>query len=196
MLPNHTAIPNQQLSNGVKTGIVEHDCLGRQSDGVRSTIQTAGVAAAYVAIRNVMSTAGDPQTDTFYVQLRIAKGDVYESGTVTGHLCLAHNGHGAMPGKSRFQNESVFRRQSGSTQQNGSRAAAMAALAGCSGFTRRAIASGSITISPPANATEEVRVLLPEPFGPATTVRSGTFSELVRAVREQLQGELHEAAQV
>jgi hypothetical protein len=119
VLPNYGPVRDQQLSNGINTGVVENNRLVRKSDGVRGTIETAGVAAPYVAIRNVMTAAGNPQTDTFYVQVRIAKGDVYESGTVPSHLCLAHNGHCAMPGKSRFQNESVFRRQSGSTVQNG-----------------------------------------------------------------------------
>jgi hypothetical protein len=69
-------------SNRVKTGIVENNCLVREPDRLTRTIKAAGVAAPYVAIRNVMSAAGDPQPDTFYMQLWIAEGDVYDSGTV------------------------------------------------------------------------------------------------------------------
>jgi len=53
------------------------------------------------------------------------------------------------------------------------------ACCGHSGFMRLAIASGSKRFSRPSNSICLIRLLFPEPFGPAKTVRTGTPQETV-----------------
>src|ERR1700678_2926589 len=50
------------------------------------------------------------------------------------------------------------------------------ACCGVSGLMRLAIASGSSRFPRPSNSTCLIRLLLPEPFGPAKIVRTGTAS--------------------
>lgn len=54
------------------------------------------------------------------------------------------------------------------------RAAAIAAREGSTGSSCLAMTSGSTTVGVPSNEIAAVRVLLPDPFGPATRVRVGT----------------------
>ncbi len=83
---------------------------------------------------------------------------------------------------------------------NTSLPAASAALRGFDGFISRATASGSIRSPRPRSSTDSVSVDLPDPFGPATSVRVGGTAlklrrqSILEGFRNSLQREHRESS--
>jgi hypothetical protein len=125
--------------------------------------KAARVSATHVQIGHVVPAPGDPLADSLDAPLRVIQADIDLSQSFV-----------QLPARVVSIAKFSVLRTCSAVRRRTSLPAGIPACCGSFGLMRLAIASGSSRFSRPSNSTCLIKLLFPEPFGPAKTVRTGT----------------------
>lgn len=154
--------------------VVQQDCMVSERDGDRKVPQASFIAPANIGLRYIMPTECHPIRDAGYVDVGVLCPNVNKDDLKSALAGVGHHLQIIVAGERGLHRKTATISKNDAAWLNASRPAARA-----DGFLEltwmvRAMASGSIRGKcRKISEAPAVRLLLPEPFGPATTVKLG-----------------------